>query len=307
MTIGAAERRLFVCPMTGRHVRTLYFVKGRFCSRHAYRIPYSTQVDCKLDRLLNRGDEITLQLVGAGGRGPARGRRRARLIAELKRLEKLWLLDDEQDDLIHRHDLQHGLARAIRDEINRRRRGQSGREATIAPGYTAAGYISPWKIAAMVDCVSKAPLDPPGCDLVDGRARPWPGLALPRAALEDHLVVDLRVVQRSRLIRSGETTYWAMAQAPSEGGGMLYLAANLRDRDHPHLLARFIGEADGERLDTRQAIGLISPLPGGRNRWLFLDPGGGRACEVLALRCGLLASRQAQHLVNRSQIRSRRS
>ena len=71
--VGALAHRLFICPLTGRRVRTLYFVRGSFCSRHAYNLPYSTQVDCKLDRYLNRRDVIIQELAGRACRGRARG------------------------------------------------------------------------------------------------------------------------------------------------------------------------------------------------------------------------------------------
>ena len=46
----------FICPLSGRRTRTLYLPNGatRFASRQAYRLPYQSQRDSRLDRSHNR-------------------------------------------------------------------------------------------------------------------------------------------------------------------------------------------------------------------------------------------------------------
>ena len=267
MVVGAAKRRLFICPLTGRKVRTLYLANGLFCSRHAYNIPYSTQVDCQLGRLLNRRDAITQAIEGDIGCRPAKGRRRRRLINQLRALRWSGVLSDEHENLINRYDWDHypveKFFRAIRAEANRRRRGQSASDRTIDPGHTAPSHISPRKTAAVlhdpmqqvlrvfraeakrrrrqrsasdraIDPIQADPgsispeivsasldegfealLNQLGLELSDGRTQPWLGPALPRAALEDHLVVDLRLVHRPRRPgRPSEGLYHPQGRVP---------------------------------------------------------------------------------------------
>jgi hypothetical protein len=123
----------------------------------------------------------------------------------------------------------------------------------------------------------------------------WPNSQLPRAVLEHYPVIDVRVLMRRRLLQPEDLTFWAMSFEPRGAPAILqYFAADTRFGP-PHIRVLTLGEQE-----TRQIIRISQD---GRGRWKFIDPASKRPCEVLALREGLWASRQSQHLINRSQER----
>ena len=70
----------------------------------------------------------------------------------------------------------------------------------------------------------------------------------------------------------------------------------------PHLRLRWLEPGEDSGREQRQVIALVS-APNGR--WTFKDITSLQRCEVVALRGGRFASRQTQHLVNRSQVRGK--
>ncbi len=291
---GVAERILFVCPATGGMVSKLYLKNRSFLSRNACRTPYRSQVASVSH--WKRHSEIVDELRGAGGRKPARGKRRDKLIARLKTLprrhwrqEDHWLIDLYELEKLAAPDRKHERERA------KRQRETSVTARAIDRCAYGEGYVSPSVAAAAVERLGAK--SPPAFP-----ERNWPGLAMPRGALEDHETLDIRVLLRRGLICPGQIRAWAMRWDRPDPDGLAYLAADLRSETLPHL--RIVRTSPSGT--TSQVIGLMEPASSGRGcRWMFIDPATFRPCEVLALRGGRFASRQSQHLVHASQIRGK--
>src|SRR5579871_764134 len=303
---GIASRILFVCPVTKREVSRLYFVPATVASRHACEgIPYASQILSKSDRFIARHNAVVAQIRGSEGRDPARGKRLRRFIKQLKATpyrDELWPHDALIVDYAERHqprDLIQGLIRRERA----RRRPESATDRAIE--YDIVRNIHPYPqdtLRFVEGIVGESFVEQHRKSLSQGPRRDWPGLLLPRGALEDHETIDVRVLQRRGLLRPGEATAWTMYWAPQgfpEGGG--YLVADLRQPTTPHLRVVYVDRSQR----TGQVIGLRDPASSRRRRWMFIDPASLEPCEVLALRGGLFARRQSQRLVNASQIRGR--
>jgi hypothetical protein len=307
---GVAERFLLVCPVTKAEVVKLYVVEGRLVSRHADNIPYGSQLLSKSQRLIERHDDIVSRIKGIDGFEPARGRALRKLLAALRAFPMRSELWPQDDDLIEAYteeplSLLESYVRQTRNDLARRRRGTTATDRAI--DRLAEGGEEPVPAEVVLSWVSDHDFGPAleqyRQSLHGSPETEWPGLSLPTAVLEDHPVIDVRVIQRRGLIRRGEVTPWAMCWADPENFpfGGAYFAADLRSDTLPHLRVTALGET----VDTLQVIGLIDPGQATRGRWLFKDPASSLGCEVLALRNGLFARRQSQRLVHGSQMRGR--
>jgi hypothetical protein len=307
---GVSERLLLVCPVTGAKVVKLYLKDGRFISRRASGAPYASQLLSKSQRLLERHDDIVSRIKGIDGVEPARGRALRKLLAQLRAFPMRSELWPEDDDLIEAYteeplSLLESYARQARKDLARRRRGSSVTDRAI--DRLAEGGEEPIPAEVVLSWVSDHDFGPAleqyRQSLHGSETGDWPGLSLPTAVLEDHPVLDIRVLQRRGLMRRGEITPIAMCWGDPEDfpSGGAYLALDLRSDTLPHLRIAVFGET----VDTTQVIGLIDPGQVTRGRWLFKDPASSLGCEVLALRNGFFARRQSQRLVHGSQVRGR--
>ena len=311
---GRVGTYFFVCPLTDKTVRDIYLIDGRFCSRHAYISRYATQVESKIQRLMTHKGKLVRQIRG-DGYPPATGKRLARLVADLKSMAEFELLTPDDDHLIYRYDAEddedeerdalNALRRLIEADLTRRKRaaaraGLTPTDLAIKACEPGADYISPWHASAAINNGFE-PLVARLDERLWGEPRePWPGLALPRAVAEDHPSLDLRVINRRGLLHGGELEAWTMRMTLSgPDPTLVYAGADLSGNNLAHLRLAW---REGQK-PFRQVIGLLE----GRNgRWVFWDPGADRPCDVIFYRQGCFASRQSQHLVNRSQVRGNR-
>ncbi|MGH9643051.1 MAG: hypothetical protein ACRD3Q_11560 [Terriglobales bacterium] len=81
------RRFYFQCPRSGRRCEVLYCVGGVFASRQVQRLSYLSQSLDGWQRRQRTCSKIEARFNGIDGRGPPRGRNRARLLQRWERLE----------------------------------------------------------------------------------------------------------------------------------------------------------------------------------------------------------------------------
>ncbi len=127
-------------------------------------------------------------------------------------------------------------------------------------------------------------------------------LNLPMAILEDHPMIDIRVLAAEGYLRRGERTIVGLDWSCEPG--RVFVMFNLMERSSPWAGILFARGVAGR--DVLQQVFELTPPPDtGRHRYSFICPNSGKPAEVLAYRGGRFAPRQAQRLVNRSQRKTK--
>lgn len=78
------HRCYFVCPVTADRCEVLYYAGGRFASRNAHRLSYTTQNLTDLSRARRKVAKLVARLDGEAGYRRPRGRRRLAVIEKLE-------------------------------------------------------------------------------------------------------------------------------------------------------------------------------------------------------------------------------
>ena len=259
---GLVRHTLFRCPATGEGVRRLYLVEGRLLSRRGAGLVRA----CLIRGGRPRSSALRQKPEGRASRARAETRQRLSdsAIAGRRRERRAAVAAGEPmgaarqgQDYEALARVEHRFDKAI--AAYRKWRGDPGRPPPLTPGAAPRG--------------------------------------LPRAVLDDHPQVDVRVLQRYGVFREGMATGWRLWDCPC--GGSVEMAVDLRDMTWPILRVLYKGAAG----DSRQVIGL-ELRPSGH--WVAFDPYTGQRCEILALRDGRLASPKSLHLARASQFRHRR-
>jgi hypothetical protein len=288
---------------------------GEFVSRQASGRSYRSQVAGCSERYWEPLDTVIRQIEGRHGRKPARGKRRHALFARLRAASRHSKLPSEVTLLLKAYDARQ---RRLRDQRARRpaqrprdlaepRRGTTTTDRALDRCADGGEFeISP---EFALETIEYDDFGPVREAYVRSMHRPeppdWPNLSLPLAVLEDHSLIDIRVLQRRGLFRRGRVTAFAMCWGGDPRDfpiGSAYLAIDLRPDTAPHLKVDLV-VASG--VSSLQFIGLMAPQSFDRGRWLFRDPVRRSGCEVLALRNGVFARRQSQRLVHASQMPGR--
>ena len=116
-----------------------------------------------------------------------------------------------------------------------------------------------------------------------------------RGAVEQFPVIDLRVLKRAGLLKSGECTYDTLRWQNQDLEAVeVRIFVDLSDTDDASI--RIAGDAP----DQRAAIQCVA-CPYGGYRCYFLCPLAGTRCEQLFLVDGIFASRKAHRLTYASQ------
>lgn len=284
----------FVCPSTRAVVTALYIVDHRLVSREAFtqesvRAEFEARhvrwrAICLLKNSRGRLPEDVLELLDAEiervGAGDDMGLLAALEGARIRAAERAA-----------QSRLQKARAKRRRLREARRREAADARIERLAAdtmGIWAAlrrAEASPATARAAVKGLSLAP--GPDVEIVHV-THP---LAASAAVLEDHLRIDLRVLQREeRYWRPGQRTEFALTE------GFL-IGLELSEGVKPHILFGF-------RVDGRaclQGVQIILDPINGRVRPRFNCTAGG-LCEVLAFRSGRFAPARSLMLLHRTQL-----
>jgi hypothetical protein len=81
-------RCYFICPITARRCEVLYYAGGRFASRKAQRLTYTTQNMTDLSRIRRRAAKLRGRLRGSGGQPRPRGSNRIELAEKARDAER---------------------------------------------------------------------------------------------------------------------------------------------------------------------------------------------------------------------------
>lgn len=308
--IGFSTRPMFVCTKTGRLVSRLYLYRGELGTRFELGLRHRTQGADRGDRLIANREAAFACLNGEGGKlAPVRARQAVFTYLEFLEIESL-LGEGGVDRLeaVRRREedrISQALAAAGIGVHKTQQRAALRKCASTLT--TAAGVALDWSpsIAAgvlepLLPEIRQQVLSDKLAGHVPGS---WPGLQLPRAALEDYPTLEMREVLRRELVQEGELTHWTMNWGElGYDSGHVFMSADLRPGAFPYLavaIARRLGEPSTH---LRQGIALMRPGPHDQEHWAFRDPGLGLRATVLALRDDRFATPKAQSLVYRSQI-----
>jgi hypothetical protein len=303
------EAPYFLCSVSGAECATLYCIAGILVAREALK---DQAVRDTLSLAWRRQKRLAFL---QGRRGFLSSQMRGRLIQELKLLgpgdseeAKAILAAADKKDRIAAERLTEREAaqkardrkRAIKSAARRRERRRLakdalgawvGRQNAKALGLThrSAAAVLGW--------------DPKVIGVRQGLAFLDVGLERlnePRAALEDHIRVDVRTWYRERRLMPGKRRVDVLAWDLPSGAQRMELSVDLRAGSLPYLFLRFT--VDG--IPHIQRFQVVLDNIGRRIRPSLICPVTGRKVEVIAFRGGRFASAYAQHLVSRSQIRA---
>jgi hypothetical protein len=279
-------RRYFVCPLTGKRTSELHLVGGKWGCRQAF--PRLTAKNgSPTQRFELRLRRWRAQLLGEDGYAQAKGKRRARIIEELKlipyvvnRFPELGQIFSQEAD------------RAIQDKRRQARASVRVDELSTAQALSAGA-------------------DVPTLGVLDGhrvlgaeilvRRIPQPGghpLVAAIAELESHAALDVRALARIGLGQTALTTHgllWRRTDGTEIARALLVVDFQLPDR--PFLAIWSLMGADGAK--PTQFVRLVPSATAGR--WFLECPVLGTRCDILFLRAGRFASAKANRLVHRSQ------
>jgi hypothetical protein len=276
----------FVCPETGDRCLSLYYLDGRFASRRALGLAYTSQLQSPEERLHARAEQLIERIEGSADRGAARGANRLRLLGQLRGL---------LPQLVASGSSAAGALRVldIEDWRDRARRARQRPTPSASPmlcrvALQAGRRLSPkWGSQEMVARINQAfgAASPPNVRPI--RRAP--------AILEQHAELDVRAFRRKAGYGTGQKLAWPIAGEPSGlvvmgcldgggGGGERLLLARL-DPDRKVTPLQAIAMQHGKYAGD---VFFVCPVSGASRRKLYY-------------RGGYFASASAQRLIRASQ------
>jgi hypothetical protein len=229
-------RRWFFLDEVGHLCEKLYLVGRNFVSRKFAGLTYRSQSAGALDRLLHRRAWLHRRLNGQGSRGPARGRVRARLSAELEHIERII-------------DLVGGAP--VRAAEQAERTAWKRREASKQRLETALTFMRQRQEMPATEVVARfGPLldrlkqeEPPRAPLASRSPTPQAIAPEERAHVDIVTLARLGYVKEGQ--RLGDQLGWPEDWLPQPGRRLFFL---VDAREHERMCALFILE-DGDRIE----------------------------------------------------------
>jgi hypothetical protein len=292
------------CPETGKLQDILYYYDGSVFSRDAYNRP----------GFRRRIHEDHVRRVAVAGLRRARGALWASAAVRLAQLRAVGPGDNfEARAILEAADAKDAAKAkaqqvvAERAERTRARAAQKRRTASVRrkraqqdPMGTEAGLIGGQGPQARLRRPSAARLEAflEGGEALEACTRPSPPEKPNRAAMEDHLRIDVRVLHNMGLLHDGEMQVFDLCWPQSNADiDQVCLAVDMRLPEHQ---IRIAFDRNGEQIV--QDAGLRWKMINGRLRPHLVCGRSGETGEVLAYRFGSFAHRQFLTLTYRSQL-----
>lgn len=277
----------FLCNRTGKPVTTLYFDDDQFWSRHALQRPYTSRAG-PVERAGLEAWKLGRRLIGADGRGPARGENRDRIARRLIALGQFGAILDDPVILAINKQMSEGGAsqkhrpRKIPDAIATR---------TAAKRLRKKGYVSPSIIiSGMLEEIRWTRKRFPA---------PPAGDVLPASIDFNDRYPCLSLRELSSMMPPSEGEIWAEAlrwDLPTVGPLEAWICVD-RHPGRRFAMIRFWSR-DAERVQQIAEIVLGAQQ---NPKKYFVCPVTGAKTEALCFRDGRFASARAQRLIHRSQ------
>ncbi|MDP3175535.1 MAG: hypothetical protein Q8M88_13975 [Phenylobacterium sp.] len=289
------KRAYFVDPDSGKSILHLYLIDGKLLTNEQSGCAYGSRGG-KARRNIARTRRLSMRLTGDAGtlKQPSGAYKRA-LIDEILRRGLLENMPPNIQNIILRHQRRRARRVPIVDidrgpaDANDMRTSAAAARHRLAPG----DYVSPWSVHAILKYAIET-----GKVARSGHPHQQP-LRDPVGLTEHHGRLDMRELVQ---LWDGQSKYWSRAlKFPNEAPNSFWFVCVGGRLEQSQLWVQprkgtGIGEASG----PVQLIELVRTTHA-KPRWNLQCPVLQKPCEILYLRGGRFASRQAQRLVHPSQ------